>query len=129
MLGAVLALLLIAAVAAIILSKREPSEFRNRATLPYCGSVEEATDGSLPPAAVACFDAALGGNRGAELRIVSYTAEGDPIFSYYRALTGGGVEVLIDGTDDDYGTGGWSWRSCPRPTSLRALGDCASAAL
>jgi len=128
-LGAVLALLLIVGVAALVLSKRDPSEFRDRATLPSCGSVEESIDGSLPPAAVACFDAALGGIRGAELRVVSYTVEGDSIFSYYRALTGGGVEVLIDSTEDDYGTRGWAWRSCPRPTSLRVLGDCTSAAL
>lgn len=128
-LGAVLALALIVAVAAVFLSKRDPSEFRDRATLPSCGSVEEAVDGSLPPDAIACFDAALGGTRGAELRVVSYSVEGDPIFSYYRALTGGGVEVLIDNTDDDYGSGGWLRRSCPRPSSLRALGDCFSATL
>jgi hypothetical protein len=121
-LGAVLALVLVAAVAAVFISKRDPIE--DRKTLPSCGSTTAAVDGTVPPASTACFDAALGSDRGAELRVVSYTQEGDPIVSYYRALPGGGAEVLIDNTQDNFGTQGWGRRTCPKPVSLEKLGDC-----
>ena len=122
-LGGVLVVLLVAAVAGVVLDRRDPAEFRDRAALPSCGSTTGAA-GALPRAPVACFDAAVGGPRGAELRVLTYTPEGDEIVSYYRALPGGGVEVLIDSSADQYGSGGWVRRSCPRPTSLSTLGQC-----
>ncbi len=129
-LGAVLAVLLTAAVVAVVVVERDPAAFRDRAALPSCGSATgEAGDAGPPPAAAACLDAALRGARGAELRVVAFTTEGDPVTSYYRALPGGGVEVLVDSTQDEFGTGGWSRRSCRAPVSLRALGECEVAGL
>ena len=125
MLSAVLAVLPTVVVVAVVHSERDPSVFRNRAALPSCGNATVGSSGSAPPAAAACFDAALG----AELRVVAYTIEGDPIVSYYRTLPGGGAEVLTDHTHDAFGTGGWSRQSCPAAASLEALGECESAKL
>jgi hypothetical protein len=131
-LGLLTGLLALAAVAFYLDSRRDPAALRSRDALPSCGSATARPGGELeglPPAVVACFDAAIGGAAGAELRLVSRTVEGDEIVSYYRALPRAGVEVLVDSTADDYGTRGWSRRECPRATALAALGTCSSTAL
>lgn len=106
----VLTALLLAGLAAVLVavidSQRDPSEFRDRTALPTCDSTEVRSDGTVPPAAAACLDAAINNGRGAELRVAMYTDEGDEISAYYRAWPSGGVEVFVDNTNDSYGTGG-----------------------
>lgn len=124
-LGALLAALAVLAVVAVVLDRRDPAAYRDRAALPDCGSLETALDGTVPvTAATACFDEAVGGPQGAELLVVAYTDEGDPVRRTHRALPGGGVVVLTDATDDAFGPGGWSRQTCPAATALRELGDC-----
>jgi hypothetical protein len=51
--------------------------------------------------------------RGAELLVVSYTEEGDPVRSYYRVEPGvPGAKVFVDGTDDSFGMMRWYTKQC-----------------
>jgi hypothetical protein len=53
--------------------------------------------------------------KGAELVVSAPTVEGDPIVTYYRVLPGGGVEIFVDSTLDEFGGdgAGWSLQRCP----------------
>jgi hypothetical protein len=128
--GACAAAVLLLAVAALLEGQRDPSEFRDRAALPSCGDTRTTWKGGVPAAEALCFDRALrSGTTGAELRVVSFTVEGDPIRTYFRALPGGGAEVFVDTSADAYGTGGWGHRRCPAARALTDLGGCATTAL
>ena len=128
-LGAALSALLAVAGAAVVADLRDPAAFRDRAPLPSCGSTVLTGSGTVPPEAAACLDRAVGSARGAELRVVTVTVEGDDVVRYFRAVPGGGVVVLVDSTEDAFGDRGWSQLDCPAPVSLRELGRCTSTGL
>jgi hypothetical protein len=101
---------------------------RGDGDLPSCGSVDlgPGTGASQVPAdrAACLFDAAAV-RLGAELEVVSYTTEGDPVPVYYRHHPGvSGLEVMEDQTADSYGSGGWTVSLCPEATGPHALGVC-----
>lgn len=126
-LGVLLALCALSGVALLLNSQRDPSAFRDRTALPSCGDVEvePAPIGLKAPAReAACFNAAIGQPQGAELRVVEFTTEGDPVANYYRALPGGGVEIFIDSIRDSFGGRAWGQRLCPQATALDALSEC-----
>ncbi len=101
---------------------------RDDGDLPSCGTVDlgPGTGASEVPAdRAACLFDAPAERVGAELEVVSYTTEGDPIPVYYRHHPGvGGLEVMEDHTADAYGSGGWVVSLCSEATSPHALGVC-----
>lgn len=101
---------------------------RDDGDLPSCGTVDlgPGTGASEVPAdRAACLFDAASERVGAELEVISYTTEGDPIPIYYRHHPGvGGLEVMEDQTADSYGSGDWVISLCPEATSPHALGVC-----
>lgn len=96
---------------------RTPEEVVNRRPLPFCG-IEEA-----PPARAGdyidatvrnCFWAAKLDGREAEFVSVQPTMEGDRIAAIYRLRPDGGVDLLLDSTQDRFRGGGWTIPTCAR---------------
>lgn len=71
--------------------------------LPFCGVEEGGPFGSIDTDVRECFVAALRDGRGAEFASIRATVEGDPIATITRALPGGGLEILVDSTQDAFG--------------------------
>ena len=96
---------------------RTPDQVVNRRPLPFCG-VEEAAlprPGEYTDATVRnCFWAAKLDGREAEFVSVQPTMEGDRIATIYRLRPDGGVDVLLDSTQDRFGGGGWTITTCDR---------------
>lgn len=102
-----------------------PDMFADRPVLPDCGRAsqyvgQEAAQG----AAVDCFDAALAAGGTAELLVVAYGNDSDPVFLYHRALPGGGMETFLDHRRDQYRSSDWQQFVCPGARSLRETGKC-----
>jgi hypothetical protein len=118
---------LAAAVAAALLWRElfgPPAAFRNRQTLPSCGTAEAIQRQPAGPA-VDCFEQAMRRGEPSELLLRIVTTEGDPIAHYYRTVPGEpGLEVFVDTTEDRYGPHGWSHRRCPDARSITDLGAC-----
>ena len=96
---------------------RTPDAVVNRRPLPFCG-VEEAPaprPGEYIDATVRnCFWAAKLDGREAEFASVQPTMEGDRIATIYRLRPDGGVDLLLDWTQDKFGGGGWTITTCAR---------------
>jgi hypothetical protein len=96
---------------------RVPAEVVNRRPLAFCG-VEEAPvprAGEYIDATVRnCFWAAKLDGREAEFVSVQPTMEGDRIATIYRLRPDGGVDLLLDSTQDRFGGGGWTLTTCDR---------------
>lgn len=96
---------------------RTPNEVVNRRPLPFCG-VEEAPvprPGEYVDATVRnCFWAARLDGREAEFASVQPTMEGDKIATIYRLASDGSVEMLMDSTQDRFGSGTWTVTTCDR---------------
>lgn len=94
-----------------------PEAVARRTALPFCG-VERQGGRTLPTfvdeAVRSCFLDALRGGRAVEFARIHSTTEGDPIATIYRYEPGIGVVVLIDSTQDDYGTQAWHRMRCER---------------
>ncbi|CCH89279.1 exported protein of unknown function [Modestobacter italicus] len=101
---------------------------RDDGDLPSCGTVDlgpGTATSEVPADRAACLFDAAAERVGAELEVVSYTTEGDPIPVYYRHHPGvSGLEVMEDQTADSYGSGDWVVTQCPEATSPHALGVC-----
>jgi hypothetical protein len=96
---------------------RTPEQVVNRRPLPFCG-IEEAPParpGEYFDATVrSCFWTAKLDGREAEFVSVQPTMEGDRIATIYRLRVDGGVDQLIDFTQDKFGGGGWTITTCSR---------------
>lgn len=88
-----------------------PQEFTSRAALPSCGEFSLGHGEKPPPSARSCLASAVGGQGAAELVVTSLTIEGQPIVTYYRTDRDGRIEVFIDSTRDQYGSG-WVRLKC-----------------
>ena len=88
-----------------------PQEFTSRAVLPSCGEFSLDQGEKPPRSARSCLASAVGGQRAAELILTSLTIEGQPIVTYYRTDRDGRIEVFIDSTRDQYGSG-WVRLKC-----------------
>lgn len=92
-------------------------DFLRRPTLPSCGTID-LPNGSRADREdrdhVECFREGMVSTAGAELAVVNYTVEGDPIRTYYRAEPNAeGLLVFVDTTDDSFaGFPGWRARWC-----------------
>ena len=96
---------------------RTPEAVVNRRPLPFCG-VEEAPvprPGEFTDATVRnCFWAARLDGREAEFVSIQPTMEGDRIATIYRLRPDGGVDVMLDSTQDRFGGGGWTLTTCDK---------------
>ena len=102
-----------------------PDVFAERSALPDCGRADQyvgQVDAVGP--AVDCFDAALSAGGTAELLVVGYGNDSDPVFFYHRALPGGGMETFLDHRRDHYRSSDWQRFVCPEARSLRDTGEC-----
>lgn len=94
-----------------------PDEVANRAPLRFCG-IEQApapVPGEFIDAVVrACFWNAWQDGGQAEFASVQSTMEGDPIATIYRLNGDGTIDVLVDGSQDQFGSGGWTVTRCTR---------------
>ncbi|WP_236737528.1 hypothetical protein [Mycobacteroides franklinii] len=108
-----------------------PKAFTDRTPLSSCGSYTFGfKDHAVPAAQRDCMNVARTSGRGAELKLVESTIEGDPVTTYYRVFSRRQkVEVFIDYSGDQFSNFGWShffcWAaptdyppnpSCPDPT-------------
>lgn len=104
---------------------RLPDVFAERPALPDCGRTPQYVGQDGPEgAAVDCFEAALAAGAGAELLVVGYGIDSDPVFRYHRALPGGGMETFLDHRRDHYRSSDWQQFVCPEARSLRDAGPC-----
>ncbi len=109
-----------------------PKAFTDRTPLPSCGSYAFGLkDGPVPDAQRDCMNVAKTSGRGAELKLVESTIEGDPVITYYRVFSPQQrVEVFVDYSGDQFSNFGWRhffcWAAptdytpnpgCPDPTS------------
>ena len=97
---------------------REQWEERQEAT--SCGEVVLELGERLQQSGrsgVACLRAAFESGEWAELKVVSFTDEGDPITRYYRISADRTTEVYTDSTEDQFGDQSWSFASCEHPRS------------
>ena len=96
-------------------------QWDERSTLPICGEVTLEQGERLQErgrSEVACLRAAFNSGRGAELKVVSPTVEGDPITEYYRITSSRTTEIYIDSTQDQNSDQKWSFAQCKKPTSV-----------
>lgn len=87
-------------------------EVVTRSVLPFCGVEEGGPSGSVDVDVRGCFVAALEAGRPAEFASIQWTIEGDPIATIVRSLPGGGVETLVDRTQDAFGRRVWTRTIC-----------------
>ena len=80
--------------------------------LPFCGVEEGGFAGLINAEVRGCFVAALRQGSGAEFASIRSTIEGDPIATITRALPGGGLEILVDKTQDAFGARVWVRTIC-----------------
>jgi hypothetical protein len=59
-----------------------------------------------------CFLAGYRDGTGVEFASIQTTTEGDPIATIWRTLPGGGVELLVDATQDAFGEKVWRRTTC-----------------
>jgi hypothetical protein len=83
-----------------------------RSVLPFCGVEEGGFAGLINAEVRRCFVAALRDGTAAEFASIRSTIEGDPIATITRALPGGGLEILVDSTQDAYGARVWTRMIC-----------------
>jgi hypothetical protein len=92
-----------------------PAEVANRPPLRFCG-VERAPAPTpmeyIDPVVRACFWDVWQAGGQAEFASVQSTMEGDPIATIYRLTPDGSIEVLVDGSRDRFGSGGWTLTRC-----------------
>jgi hypothetical protein len=89
-----------------------PAEVVNRPAFPFCGVEERGLAGLTDAEVRGCFSAALRGGSAAEFASIRSTIEGDPIATITRALPGGGLEILVDSTQDAFGARVWTRIIC-----------------
>jgi hypothetical protein len=90
-----------------------PAAVVTRSALPFCGVEQGAGPGITMNAEVrGCFLAAYRAGAGAEFASIQSTIEGDPIATIWRTRSTGGVELLIDATQDEFGAKVWQRTTC-----------------
>jgi hypothetical protein len=90
-----------------------PAAVVARPALPFCGVERGPGPGITINAEVrGCFLAGYRDGTGAEFASIQTTVEGDPIATIWRTLPGGGVELLVDSSQDAFGSGGWVRTVC-----------------
>ena len=90
-----------------------PVEVATRSALPFCGIEQGAGPGITINAEVrGCFVSGYRDGTGAEFASIQTSVEGDPIATIYRTVPGGGVEMLVDTTQDRFGEKVWRRTTC-----------------
>ena len=90
-----------------------PAAVVARSGLPFCG-VEQGPGPALTinREIRGCFLGGYQDGTGAEFASIQSTMEGDPIATIWRTIPSGGVELLIDSTQDKFGSGTWMRMTC-----------------
>lgn len=96
------------------LPKPTPAWVVDRDPLPACGQENVGLGDGYDSVARRCLLDAFQTGRGGELISRGTTIEGDPITRYTRVHDDGSVEVIVDATRDDYGSGEWERLHCDR---------------
>lgn len=89
-----------------------PAQVVTRSVLPFCGVEEGGFAGLINAQVRGCFATALRDGGAAEFANIRSTIEGDPIATITRALPGGGLEILVDSTQDAFGARVWTRAIC-----------------
>lgn len=98
-------------------------QFDGREPLESCGQVTLGQGERLPADAWDCLEAGV--TTGAELVVALPTTEGDTIRYYFRVGPDlDGVEIFIDSTEDQWGTGKWDRRQCTGEDFDAIVGGC-----
>ena len=89
-------------------SGRIEQRFLKRDPLESCGTLKVGVSGGASrkaEAQVGCLQRANRSDNGAELQVVTFSEEGDPIYYYYYRATPEtyGYEVFVDSTADRFG--------------------------
>jgi hypothetical protein len=115
------------ATACGILQGPAPEWVVNRQPLPACGTevLEQGQAGE--PELRRCLLEAFEEGRGAELITTRPTIEGDPVTEYLRVHENGVVEMFIDATRDQFGSGEWERMVCDGLTPVEDLEDAPDA--
>lgn len=88
-------------------STTAPKKFRDRSQLPSCGEVASRNLTGPELGGFACLSSPR--DAGAELAVLVWTQEGDPLVKYYRVGPGiDGVELFVDNTLDSYRSEDWT---------------------
>lgn len=95
----------------------------NREPLESCGSEEAGLGEGIDPAARACLLEAFESGGSAELTSTMTSVEGDPTTRIIRVLEDGTVEVFIDATRDNYGSGEWERLRCAALVPVAEIND------
>ena len=110
-----------------------PAEVATRSALPFCGVEQGAGPGITINAEVrSCFVGGYRDGTGAEFASIQTSMEGDPIATIYRTVPGGGIEMLVDSTQDRFGEKGGRRTTCrvllndPREVFVRTAATRAS---
>lgn len=105
-------------------SERAPAGFHDDLQRKSCGQLTLDQGGQIPADAIDCMNSAIG-TLDAELAVVSFSVEGDPIVDFYRTSTDTpGIEVFTDGEYDRYGSKEWTYRDCQKTTTFTSLQGC-----
>ncbi len=77
-----------------------------------CGTFDLGQGEELPESAGRCLIDAVGAKRAARLQVSEPTVEGDPIVSTYTAYRGGGIELVLDSSQDGFGPKAVTTQTC-----------------
>jgi hypothetical protein len=92
-----------------------PADIANRRPLHFCGlekAPAPAPGEFIDPVVRACFWDAWLNEGSAEFASVQSTMEGDPVATIWRLNGDGTIDLLTDGTQDRFGSGGWLATRC-----------------
>ena len=106
-----------------LVSGPEPEWITNRLPLTPCGIEEVGVEGNFNGDARACLLAAHEAGTGAELISTQTSVEGDPITRYVRVHENGVIELFVDATRDQYGSGEWERFRCDRLVPVAEAND------
>lgn len=94
--------------------------FITRDPLPSCGTFAARRADDIPARYRECMTRGQDSGIGAELAVMTRTAQGDPITTYYRVTAPGGrAEAFVDHSAGRSGSAGWDHYFCAllTPTS------------
>lgn len=100
-----------------------PDWVANREPLESCGHEEAGLGEGIDPAARACLLEAFESGGSAELTSTMTSVEGDPTTRIIRVLEDGTIEVFVDATLDNYGSGEWERLRCAALVPVAEVND------
>jgi hypothetical protein len=106
-----------------LLPSVQPEWVVNRKPLESCGQEQVGHGEGTDVAARTCLLEGFEGGRGAELISTVTSVEGDPITRFVRVHENGTVEIFVDATRDQFGSGAWERLVCERLLPVAEVND------